>query len=268
MSCEKVKIYVGSGVFFLMLTILGMAIFSSQGDEEHTRDRVREVYSEKASETGEGISLFGLHADIRNSGEVLVSVKVEFVVKGEVITWGVPLAIPTGHRVYKGADPVSGRSILDNESSSKTKLRTFTVNQVLLDGKDMPYELIEGSSVVTRIYPKSRPKELSKGKHVLEVQYKLEGAVEVSNDGVVLDFPIVSSHLLSPVKRVSASFSLPKDIQMDWVRAEGFLGSRKDPVKGVLNKLDLPRSSINFWTSRPLAPLEGMFITVKWPAPF
>ena len=260
-------------VLIVICAVSSVLMLRAEPRPESPREALQELALDKAEKSGEQVTFFGVRIDVQPDGALLVSMKVNFTVADDLLSWGIPISIPTGHAVQMemlqafssggGEVHLAALSSQPRQPVSEFRSRKLSIISIRLSGSPWPYELIKASDAVTRILPKSK-EALSSGEHVIEVVYKLQGAIEVIDRQAVLDFPVVSSHLPIPVKQVLATFSLPRTTPASRATVSGFLGSRKNHVGALSSRVDPVENAVVVSPPRPLSPLEGMFASLRW----
>lgn len=198
------------------------------------------------AQQAERIISFDVDITIEADTSVVIAERIELISNGDQIKRGITRDLPT--------------SVVDATGVSRTL--SFEIVRVTRDGETIPHRS-ELDTSVERVYMGSDDIFLPAGRHVFEIEYIANNAVDFLNGRDQLFWDVTGTDWTLPIEKAHATVHLPVGTRIVGLSAYtgriGTLGSdftfdtKSDRV-------------IQFDTIRRLNPGEGLSVRVSWPS--
>jgi uncharacterized membrane protein YgcG len=140
----------------------------------------------------------------------------------------------------------------------------FHVVSVKRDGKPEPFHTTDQSNGV-RVFVGQEGYRLPGGKHTYEITYTTNFQLGYFDTYDELYWNVTGNGWDFPIDRASASMSLPEDVPRDQIMHEGYTGPQRSQAADLTSKVNKATGTVDFTTTKPLRPHEGMTIVVGFP---
>ncbi len=115
-----------------------------------------------------------------------------------------------------------------------------------------------------RVYIGKKDMFLSPGEHTYTITYNTNRQLGFFKDFDELYWNVTGNGWIFPIDAAGATIVLPGVILRDELRLDGYTGPQGSKGKDFSNSFD-EYGNVNFYTTRPLNPYEGLTIVVAWP---
>jgi len=139
----------------------------------------------------------------------------------------------------------------------------FQVVRVLRDGKPEAYHC-ESCPNGVRVYIGRRDVFLPPGEYTYTLAYTTDRQIGFFSDHDELYWNVTGNGWLFPIAKASAAVVFPDGFPQSRVALDGYTGPAGSRAKDFISSAD-PSGVVNFATTTPLGPNEGLTIVVGWP---
>ncbi|UCF30976.1 MAG: DUF2207 domain-containing protein [bacterium] len=195
----------------------------------------------------EEILHFKSDINVQADGSVLVTETIQVRAEGEEIRRGIYRDFPTDYRDRSG-NPVR---------------ISFDVLGVTRDRHPESHHTERRGNGV-RLYIGHKDRFLNPGIYTYEIRYRTDRQLGFFDDHDELYWNVTGNGWIFPIRRASASVSLPGGIPREDIRLAAYTGPRGSRAQDFEAAVDL-RGRANFETTGELQPSEGLTIVVGWP---
>ncbi len=210
------------------------------------------VFAVSAAHAEERIDSFYSEITVNADATIEITETLTVTVEGNKIKRGIYRDFPTRYK----------------DRSGNNYTVDFQVRRVLRDGSDEPYR-IEPLANGSRVYFGSKDIFLAPGQYIYEFSYRTNRQIGFFQDHDELYWNVTGNGWDFPIGKARATVWLPQDALERVISYEGYTGlfgaKGGDYVSRIDNQGSDPRFSLAFYTTRSLAPAEGLTISVSWP---
>jgi uncharacterized membrane protein YgcG len=139
----------------------------------------------------------------------------------------------------------------------------FQVVRVLRDGKPEPYHC-ESCPNGVRVYIGRRDVFLPPGEYTYTLAYTTDRQLGYFSDHDELYWNVTGNGWMFPIAKASATIVFPDGFPKNCFTLDGYTGPAGSRAKDFISSVD-PSGVVNFATTTPLGPNEGLTIVVGWP---
>jgi uncharacterized membrane protein YgcG len=195
--------------------------------------------------------ILDFHSDItlQSDSSLQVTETITVFATGNQIRHGIFRDFPTRYR-----DTLNNRYVVGFQMLSAT-----------LDSYEEPFR-VEDNANGKRIYLGDPNTMVQHGRHVYTITYTTNRQLGFFKDHDELFWNVTGNGWLFNIQHASATVHLPNAIPVQQVELSGFTG-RQGSLQSQLSA-SAEDSVFQFTTTRPLGPLEGLTILLKWPKGF
>jgi len=195
----------------------------------------------------ERILYYHSHIEVLESGEILVTETIRVQAEGNQIRRGIYRDFPTDYK-----DPMGNHYRVD-----------FDVQSVQRDGRGEDWHTQQQSNGV-RLYIGSSDRMLPHGQYEYEIRFQTNRQLGFFPNHDELWWNVTGNGWVFPIDQASARISMPFDIPASDYQLDTFIGAfgsteRSDRMSVVDGR------TVEFASSRPLKPYEGMSVVLSWP---
>ncbi len=196
--------------------------------------------------------ILSFHSDITVREDATMNVRETIVVRteGDQIKHGIYRDFPTEYKGKYGTRKTVG----------------FHVEEILRDGKPDGSHY-EGLSNGERLYIGEKDVELDPGVYTYTLSYTTDHQLGFFDSHDELYWNITGNGWKFPIDKVTATVTLPKTVNSDSIKVEGYTGPQGAKGQDYKASVDL-RGRANFESTVSLASEEGMTLVVSWPKGF
>jgi len=195
----------------------------------------------------ERVLAFDADVSIQADGSLLVTETIRVRAEGRDIRQGIYRDFPTTYR-----DRARNRYRVD-----------FAVLDIRRDGRPEPYHVDERRNGV-RVYIGKRGVYIEQGEHEYRLRYRTNHQLGYFDGHDELYWNVTGSGWAFAIDRASATVHMPQPVNADHLRLAWYTGpqgaSGRDAEARVRDA-----STVEFSTTSPLAPGEGLTVAVGWP---
>ncbi|MBI5639929.1 MAG: DUF2207 domain-containing protein [Nitrospirae bacterium] len=200
-----------------------------------------------AAEAVERILLFHSDITVHQDASMTVTETIRVKAEGEKIN----------HGIYRDF-PVRYSDLLGNSYTVE-----FSVTEVLKDGSSEPYH-IDSVDNGQRVYIGSRDVTIPPGEYAYTITYRTDRQIGFFHDYDELYWNVTGNGWEFPIDKASASVYLPRDAGKKVISTDGYTGFHGAKEKDFKKVIDT-KGTVQFFTTAPLLPNEGLSIAVSWP---
>jgi hypothetical protein len=199
--------------------------------------------------TQENERIIDFHSDIviSRNASIVVQETITVMVTNQKIKHGIYRDLPT---VYK-------------DSSGNDYFVGFNPLSVQRDGRSEIYHS-ENLHNGVRVYMGSKDADIAPGKHTYVLTYRTDHQLGFFDDHDELYWNVTGNGWEFPLDKVSATVTLPNNIQKDQIKVEGYTGLQGS-IERALTSMVNKNGQAEFKTTRPLGQKEGLTIVVSFP---
>jgi uncharacterized membrane protein YgcG len=184
---------------------------------------------------------------VHQDSSMTVTETIRVRTEGNIIKRGIYRDFPT---TYK--DRAGNRVTVD-----------FTLLKVERDGGPEPYHTKKLSNGI-RIYAGQSAVFLNPGVYTYKITYRTDRQLGYFEEHDELYWNVTGNGWDFPIRRASASVTVPPAIPADTLRMAGYVGPQGSRERGVSWQVG-GKGNVLFTCNRPLKPREGLTIVLGWP---
>ena len=143
----------------------------------------------------------------------------------------------------------------------------FKVISVKRDGKPEPYHTEQQDNGV-RVYIGRKNVRLKPGEYTYEICYETNFQLGYFDDHDELYWNVTGNGWIFPIERVIATVQLPAAVPLSKVKTDSYTGAQGAKADNARASINNERKQIEFETTGPLSPHEGLTIVVSFPKGF
>ena len=196
----------------------------------------------------ERINSYHADIDVLQDGSLKVAETITVTAKGRKIKRGIYRDFPT---VYKMKYFV------------KTEV-PFDVVSVTRDGRPEPFHTERLSNGI-RVYMGRKDVPLPRGQHTYKIVYTTDYQLGYFDTFDELYWNVTGNGWDFAIDKATASVKLPAKVPLDEVKHEGYTGAAGSKASNLVSQVDNATRTIQFATTRPLSPHEGLSVVVEFP---
>jgi uncharacterized membrane protein YgcG len=140
----------------------------------------------------------------------------------------------------------------------------FDVVGVKRDGRREPFHIEKRANGV-RVYIGSKDARVPHGDHTYQIEYTTDFQLGYFDSFDELYWNVTGNGWDFAIDRATASVKLPAAIPRDQVRHEGYTGPQGSKERNLTSHVDHQTGDVEFATTKPLGPHEGLTIVVEFP---
>ena len=140
----------------------------------------------------------------------------------------------------------------------------FKILSVQRDGKTEPYH-VEKQDNGVRVYIGQKNVRLKPGQHTYQIRYWTNFQLGYFETYDELYWNVTGNGWIFPIQKVEASVRLPAAIPLSKVKTDSYTGAEGAKEDNARSSINAEQKQIQFETTKPLRPHEGLTIVVSFP---